>query len=269
MAPAPSTSLTPSTAATPGGGLLHVRQLVVDHQTFTLGPVSFDIHAGQTLAVVGRSGAGKSMLLRAMVGLEEHATGDVVISECSLALPPVRDAIALKRFREEVGMSFQRGALLDDETVLENVALAVRDGAAAYETAHHALSLVGLDAAKNQFPGVLSGGMRRRVGLARALVNARSALFCDDVTAGLDPSTAAEVMDELQQITRRRGACLVVTTHDIDVVLPRADQVMVLDRGAPVFLGVPSAMNASTAARPFMPQLSPAHDVITTLGPRR
>lgn len=232
------------------GSLLEVQQVEAKGSAFHLGPLSFSVDAGQTLAIVGRSGAGKTLLLRTLVGLAPLHAGSLRVANVEVgAEPPAPNT--LRDLRNQVGMSFQRGALLDDESVFENVRLANLDGEDGDVV--RALRAVGLEQASNKLPGALSGGMRRRVGLARALVNAASVLLCDDVTAGLDPSTGASAFDEIFEVSRQRRIALVVTTHDVDVVLPRADVVLVLDAGACVYLGPPSEMPASDAALAFAP----------------
>lgn len=230
--------------------LLEVKDAQAQGGAFLLGPLSFAVDAGQTLAIVGRSGAGKTLLLRTLVGLTPLEAGRIRVADVVLdAGPP--SAATLRQLRTHVGMSFQRGALLDDESVFENVRLANLGGDE--EDVTRALRSVGLANAGAKLPGALSGGMRRRVGLARALVNATSVLLCDDVTAGLDPSTGASAFDKIQAVSCERKIALVVTTHDVDVVLPRADTVLVLKDGKGVYLGPPSKMHAAVDAAPFAP----------------
>ncbi len=232
-----------------------VTDLEVETAAFHIGPLSFEVPAGKSLAVVGPTGSGKTLLLRALVGLAPLARGSIQIGDARLDHDH-QDAASLAQLRAEVGMSFQAGALLDDETALENVALAVRDGtddAGRRQQAESALGLLGLSYAMALYPGALSGGMRRRVGLARALVNARTALLCDDVTAGLDPSTAASVMEEVAAIAIARQAALIVTTHDVDVVLPRTDRVAVMESGKVVFLGDANQLGERASTRAFAP----------------
>ncbi len=192
-----------------------------------LGPLSFTVQPGAPLAVLGGPGAGKSLLLAALAGL--------CGSEGALATPAGR-----------VAMVFQRDALDDAKTALGNVAVV-----AEREAAREALARVGLGTDADKLPRQLSGGMKKRVGIARALAVAPALLLADDPTAGLDPDTAAEVLALLLEGERER--CVVIATQDVDVVLPRCAQALVLEEGKPVFLGTPAALAADARTAAFAP----------------
>ncbi len=199
---------------------------------FTVGPVGFSVGRGAWLALLGRSGAGKSTLLRAIAGLAPLVSGTVSID----------GALAL---------AFQRHALPDDATVLQIVARAAAnrglDGAT--ERARSVLHDVGLGPHADKVPRMLSGGMRRRAGLARALVVEPAVLLCDDPTAGLDPATTREILDLILRHAAR--AAVVVATQDVDAVVPRATRAIVLDRGRVTFDDAPRALAAHPAGRRF------------------
>lgn len=195
-----------------------------------LGPLDVEVRAGEVLAVVGRSGAGKSLLLAALAGLVPAA--------------PTHDLT--------VGMVFQSAALDDAVSAFENVARATRARGVpdADLAARAALVAVGLGAALARPPRQLSGGMRRRVGLARALAVRPELLLLDDPTAGLDPRTTREVL--ALALVRGAGAPpIVLTTHDVDEVVPRADRVLVLEGGRPVYLGPPGDLPRRPEGRAF------------------
>jgi ABC-type nitrate/sulfonate/bicarbonate transport system ATPase subunit len=188
--------------------------LVVDaltvrgHDGFVLGPLSFSAPDGALVCVLGRAGSGKSLLLFALAGLVPHA-GAV-------------------RVPGAVSLQFQRDALVDDESVIENVESACRarsvpDPGA---RARHALAQVGLEGKEHARPRQLSGGQRRRVGLARALAVDAPLLLLDDPTAGLDPRTSDEVSALFQP---RTGRIVVVATHDVDGLARRATHTLILD----------------------------------------
>lgn len=203
---------------------LAVSDLVVDgHRDFVLGPISLSLRAGGALVVLGGPSSGKSLLLLALAGLVGARSGTVHLD--GEPLPP-----ALRRRR--TGLAFQRDALVPDESALENVARAARGRGldAPDDRAADTLRRVGIaDEHHARAPRALSFGMRRRVGLARALVAAPDVLLLDDPTAGLDPATAREVVRVIREVAR--DAALVLTTHDVDVVLPTFGDVLVLDAG--------------------------------------
>ena len=198
-----------------------------------LGPLDLHVAPGEVIAVVGASGAGKSLLLAALAGLApSNATHGLT-----------------------VGMVFQSAALDDSCSALENVARAARARAvpSADETARAWLGAVGLADALHKGPRQLSGGMRRRVSLARALAVAPELLLLDDPTAGLDPRTPREVL----ALALRGGAAApptLIATHDLDEVVPRAQRVLVLEQGRLAFLGPPSELAPQGRLAAFRPR---------------
>jgi ABC-type nitrate/sulfonate/bicarbonate transport system ATPase subunit len=173
---------------------------------FVLGPVSLDVAAGETVALLGPTGSGKSLLLRALAGLLP------VQGECVVESPRA--------------LVFQRDALLEDRTVHRNVSDAARACGIerADDAARDVLERVGLEAHVDKRPSQLSGGMRKRVGIARALVVNPRVLLCDDPTAGLDPGTSRAVLGLLR--THAPTAAIVIATHDVDVALAYVDRVL-------------------------------------------
>lgn len=214
--------------------LLAVDDLVV-HGTdgFKLGPLSLSLGAGESLAVVGRAGAGKSLLLASLVGLVPHHTGSVHLGGITVS------GMTLTAARRRVALCFQRDALLDEANAFDNVyfAAAARGLDDAPGRAQKALDEVGLTDAVEKFPAQLSGGMRRRLGIARALACDPDIFLGDALTAGLDPITTNEILTCVLDSPRSEERATVLSTHDVDAVLPRVDQVLVLERGRVCYSG--------------------------------
>lgn len=213
---------------------------------FSLAPLTLSLEAGRSLALVGPTGAGKSLLLHALIDPALRFEG-----RYTLGGEPV-DHPGAPRVRAQIGMCFQQDALLDDRSALDNVADALRGRGLpdAERRAREALELVGLAYAATRDIRALSGGMRRRLGIARAMAVAPRLLLCDEPTRGLDPEGARRIMDLLLSWTEASGAALIVATHDVDVALPPMDQVVWLHAGALQFIGPPAALPTGTAFRP-------------------
>jgi phospholipid/cholesterol/gamma-HCH transport system ATP-binding protein len=188
---------------------------------------SFEVERGAVFAILGGSGCGKSTLLRCLVGLDPPLAGSVLVG----GLPPGLDPSDRPRF----GVLFQSGALLGSLTVEENVALPLRewtdlplDAVGAIVAAK--LGLVGLQGAGELLPGELSGGMRKRAAMARAMALEPDLLFLDEPSAGLDPVSAADLDELVLVLNRQLGLTLVVVTHDLDSAFRIAGSCILLDR---------------------------------------
>lgn len=209
--------------------------------------VSFAVPQGATLVVLGGSGAGKSVLLKHLNGLHTPDNGSVEISGLPLhALSPPE----LAGQRRRIGMLFQHGALFDSMNVGENVAFPLREAGLRDEAEIHrrvaeGLERVGLSGEEGKSPALLSGGMIKRVALARALVADPSALLCDEPTAGLDPILTAAIVNLIQRSQRELGLTCVVVTHHLWAMRKLADQVLFLDKGEVRFLGTPGELDSS------------------------
>ncbi|MFZ9888601.1 MAG: ATP-binding cassette domain-containing protein, partial [Myxococcota bacterium] len=228
--------------------LLRVDDVVVHSPSgFRLGPVSFALGAGESLAVVGRAGAGKSLLLASLVGLLP-ASGGVVELGGILA-----SGESLTAARQRAAFCFQRDALLDEVDAFENVmrAVAARRLDNPAIRARKALDEVGLSEAAAKFPAQLSGGMRRRLGIARALACDPAIFLGDALTAGLDPITTDEILTCVLDSPRSRERATVLSTHDVDAVLPRVDRVLVLEQGSVSFLGSCAALATQPGLEAF------------------
>ena len=197
-----------------------------------LAGVTLDVHDGETMVIIGYSGSGKSVALKHVVGLLHPDAGDVIVDGRPVA---ALDRAGLYGLRRDIGFVFQFAALFDSMSVADNVALGLRRrGLAEDEIAERireALALVDLTGAEERMPAELSGGMRKRVGIARAIALRPRYLLYDEPTTGLDPVTSA-VMDQLMVRTREHlGATGIVVTHDMRSAYAVGDRIAMLYEG--------------------------------------
>ncbi|NBC96639.1 MAG: ATP-binding cassette domain-containing protein [Deinococcus-Thermus bacterium] len=193
--------------------------------------LDLDVRRGEILGVVGGSGTGKSVLLRSIVGLQRPAAGTITMlgTEMLSAGEAARDALA-----DRIGVMFQDGALFSSLTVVENVEVPLRavaglDPDLREGLARFKIALSGLPwAAGDKYPSELSGGMRKRAGLARALARDPEIVFLDEPTAGLDPIGAAAFDDLIRGLSRSLGLTVFLVTHDLDTLYAACDRVAVL-----------------------------------------
>lgn len=211
--------------------------------------VDLSVGRGEVVALVGPSGTGKSTLLRIVIGLAQPDGGDVLLDGRSV---PRAGSGELAAMRRRVGFAFQDGALLDSLTVYENLRLALDDrefagqpGAANRRIAD-TLALVELPSAvMTKYPPQLSGGMRKRVGVARAIVNEPAVLLFDEPTSGLDPRNAQAIHGVVLAARTERRATALIVTHDLAALSDFADRVVLLLRGRVHFDAPPAAFFAS------------------------
>jgi phospholipid/cholesterol/gamma-HCH transport system ATP-binding protein len=205
-----------------------------------LNGISLSVNRGQTLAVLGRSGTGKSVLLRLIIGLETPDAGSILIHGQNIA------GLALDRMgeiRKKMGFLFQHAALYDSLTVAENVAFPLvhhrkdmsRSGRA--ERVKELLAEVGMEGNLAKMPSDISGGMQKRVGLARALALEPEILLLDEPTAGLDPISSGEIDDLILKLQRERQMASIVVTHDLHSARAIANRLALLDKGNVVIEG--------------------------------
>ncbi|XDF33884.1 ATP-binding cassette domain-containing protein [Paracidovorax avenae] len=194
--------------------------------------IDLDIPAGSIFGIIGRSGAGKSSLLRTINRLETPSHGQVLIDGVDIGTLDENGLVALRR---RIGMVFQHFNLLSAKTVFDNIALPLRvAGARPAEVTRRVnelLELVGLQDKHRSHPGRLSGGQKQRVGIARALATHPEILLCDEATSALDPETTHAILQLLKDINRRLGITIILITHEMRVIREIADQVVVLERG--------------------------------------
>lgn len=217
--------------------------------------VSLEIRTGEVFVILGGSGSGKSTLLKHMIGLQRPAKGRVLIEGRDLF---AADEIERRAILTRIGVLYQRGALFGTMTALENVALPLTEftdlpPTAVDAVARRKLALVGLEAAADRHPAELSGGMLKRVGLARAMALDPAILFLDEPSAGLDPITSAELDDLIKQLNRTIGVTFVIVTHELASIFAIADRVLMLNHGKVAAIGDPHVL-AETSDDPWVRQ---------------
>ncbi|HEV2305237.1 MAG TPA: ABC transporter ATP-binding protein [Candidatus Acidoferrales bacterium] len=234
------------------GAAINVRNLRVNYgEREILHNISFDVKAGETITILGGSGSGKTTLLRALMGLEKAAGGAIWIHGKDLCcLPPPEMAELRKKF----GVSFQGGALFGSMTVGENVALPLRehtklDDSTIEVLVRLKLEEVGLSGYENYNPAQLSGGMKKRAAVARALTMDPEILFFDEPSAGLDPIIAAGIDDLILKLKRAFKMTIVVVTHELASAFLIADRMMLIDKGELIAIGAPEEMKANQHPR--------------------
>ncbi len=220
--------------------LYRIRDLVMSYREHrVLDRLSFDIRRGESLAVLGRSGSGKSVLLRQLNGLEAPDEGTVEFDGTDLAALSEYD---LFPFRRRIAMLFQGGALFDSMDVYENIAFPMREHTDANEEEIAArvaekLAMVHLAGIERKMPSDLSGGMKKRVALARSLALDPTTVLFDEPTTGLDPVTSATIGRLIRSVQTHLGVTSVVVTHDIPLAHRVADRLAFLHEGRFRFLG--------------------------------
>jgi D-methionine transport system ATP-binding protein len=194
--------------------------------------ISLEIAPGSIFGIIGRSGAGKSSLLRTINRLEQPSIGQVLVDGVDIA---TLDEARLVQLRRRVGMIFQHFNLLSAKTVYDNVALPLLVAGVPRERiaarVQELLTLVGLQDKAATYPSRLSGGQKQRVGIARALATDPEILLCDEATSALDPETTQAILQLLRDINRQLGITIILITHEMSVIREIADQVLVLEQG--------------------------------------
>ncbi len=232
-------------------GTLEYRNVYKRFDQPVLDGVSFSVQSGERLAVVGPSGTGKSVLLKMAIGLIGPDAGDVLIDGESVVWASRRE---IERIRRKVGYVFQNAALFDSMTVYENVAEGLHEDVLptlsrdeVTRRVSRALEHVNLEPAEvlAKLPSELSGGMRKRVGLARAIVGQPEIILYDEPVTGLDPVNTAAVNHLISKIADRSGVTSVLVTHDIEGAAELATRIALLSHGHLEFLGTPDEFRTS------------------------
>ncbi len=198
-----------------------------------LDDVSVAFETGKTNLIIGRSGSGKTVLLKTLVGLHEPDAGDVWYDDVNFTGLGFRER---KAVRKDIGMIFQGGALLDSSTVEENVRLPLdlftrQSAAEKRERVDFCLQRVRLENANRLYPAELSGGMIKRVAIARAIVMNPRYLFCDEPNSGLDPQTSIVIDNLIHEITEEYGITTIVNTHDMNSVMEIGQKIVYIHEG--------------------------------------
>jgi phospholipid/cholesterol/gamma-HCH transport system ATP-binding protein len=212
-----------------------------------LNGVSFEVPEGQTLVILGRSGTGKSVLLKCIVRLLEPDAGKIFIDGKNILELSNKE---LNELRKEIGFLFQSSALYDSMSVRENLAFPLirhtNFNDKEIETkVKEMLRLVGLEDAIDKMPSELSGGMRKRIGLARALILHPKIMLYDEPTTGLDPVTSKEISKLILDMQKEFKMTNIVVTHDMVVALSTADKILLLESGNFIFAGTPDELTIS------------------------
>ncbi|MFC6053013.1 methionine ABC transporter ATP-binding protein [Acinetobacter sp. Ac_877] len=201
-------------------------------QVHALKDINLDIPEGKIFGIIGKSGAGKSSLIRTLNGLERISEGSIHIHKEELEHLNHAELIAL---RQRIGMIFQHFNLMSAKTVRENVALPLKISNhkkdEIEQRVNEVLDLVGLGDKADHYPSQLSGGQKQRVGIARALVHKPEILLCDEATSALDPESTSVVLSLLKEINQKLGITIVLITHEMQVIREICDQVVVIDKG--------------------------------------
>jgi len=229
--------------------MIEVRDL---HKSFSDKPVlrgvSFTIADGETVAVIGESGCGKSVLIKHIVGLLQPDQGSVTFDGNVIGDSTEETIYSLRR---NIGFLFQNAALFDSMNVYENIVLGLwehgeRDTDKLHAIAKEKLALVGLEGIEEVKPSELSGGMRKRVGLARALASEPKYMFYDEPTTGLDPVTSDQIDALIADLTNKLSVTSLIITHDLFTVENIAKRVIFLYQGKVYFDGTPDDLLNST-----------------------
>jgi phospholipid/cholesterol/gamma-HCH transport system ATP-binding protein len=204
-----------------------------------LNRVDLQVQRGETLVVLGRSGTGKSVLLRLLIGLQQPDSGSIQVLGQEITGLPENPLYAI---RKKVGFVFQNSALYDSLTVAENVEFPLKyhgqmPAGERRDRAIEILTQVGMEGAADKMPTDISGGMKKRVGLARALALEPDIMLYDEPTAGLDPITSGEINELILQLQKERAMSSIVVTHEIHSAEAIADRVALLNQGNIVFDG--------------------------------
>jgi len=220
--------------------LYQIRGLVKKYGSRTiLGGLDLDVHRGECLVILGKSGSGKSVTLRQLNGLEKPDAGTVTFDGVELSSLDERELFPLRR---RIAMLFQSGALFDSMNVMDNVAFPLREhtelsDSEISDTVRQKLAKVNLKDVERKFPSDLSGGMRKRVALARSLALDPEVVLFDEPTTGLDPTTAATIGKLINSIQKDLGVTAVVVTHDLALARRVGDRLAYLAETKLAFIG--------------------------------
>ena len=247
--PAPEPSVKSHLVSGNSSPMITVRSLAkkIGQQEILRG-VDLEVATGETLAIIGRSGGGKSVLLKHLVGLMEPDSGEIWIQGQNIIGMSERQ---LGGIRQKVGILFQSGALFDSMTVAENIAFPLReagerDPSVLRAKVNEMLEVMEMEGEEAKMPVSLSGGMKKRVGLARSIVRRPSCVLYDEPTSGLDPVVADSINRLIRRLQRRFGITSIVVTHDMKNAFDVADRIAYLHEGRIYFHGTSAELQQSS-----------------------
>ena len=219
--------------------MIEVKDIVKSFDGRTvLHDVSATFHTGKTNLIIGQSGSGKTVLMKSLVGLL-HDSGSILFDGRDIVTMPGND---VKELRKEIGMLFQGSALFDSETVLGNVMFPLvmftdKSREEMLERARFCIRRVNLAGTEDKYPSEISGGMQKRVAIARAIALNPKYLFCDEPNSGLDPKTSILIDELLSDITHEYGITTVINTHDMNSVLGIGENIIFINKGRREWVG--------------------------------
>lgn len=213
--------------------------------------INFTVEKGETLVIIGGSGSGKSTLLKLLIGLLRPDEGEIFIKDQEIS---TMNETQLDKVRLKMGMVFQYSALFDSMTVGDNVSFGLREHSKMRkeqikQIVQEKLKLVGLEGFADFMPNELSGGMKKRVSLARAIAFEPEILLYDEPSSGLDPVTSAKIDDLIVQMQKLLGVTSIVVTHDMKSAFYIADRIAMLYNGEMIAIGTPEEIKKSTDSR--------------------
>ena len=223
--------------------MIEIKNIVKSFGTIeVLKEVSFTFEQGKTNLVIGQSGSGKTVLLKCLLGLHEPESGSINFDGLDIVGKSTKN---LKGLRKQIGMVFQGGALFDSMNVEQNVLFPLQmfSSMSKEEMLHRVnfcLKRVNLENVNHLFPSEISGGMKKRVAIARAIVLNPKYLFCDEPNSGLDPYTAILIDNLLQEITHEYSMTTVINTHDMNSVMEIGEKILFIKEGQNVWEGTKS-----------------------------
>lgn len=220
--------------------IIEVRDLVTHYgETKVLDGVSFDVKRGEIFVIIGGSGCGKTTLLKHMTGLLKPTSGHVIHDGVDIGN---LDEDQIAQVQRNIGIAFQSGGLFNSMTVGENVAMPLReygnmDGDLITALVRLKLSMVGLGGTADLLPGELSGGMRKRAGLARAIALDPPVIYFDEPSAGIDPILASGLDDLILSLNKLLGITFIIVTHELHSIRKISHRILMLDKGRAIFVG--------------------------------